>query len=684
MSSIGLGKPPVIYPTPLDNDRGSSGAAASGFSPSPSLNKSFSSPLIPKYNKRRVKKLGNKSVMAPKGASKMSFVNNGKDSASDNDVHGGRKDLNLDDNGVDPIKKMYVKDTEEYKLHLIRKIFLPKVSITSDIKDYLPALTSSGSVDIELYCFIGLLFKNFINEWYFKITENDEFISEVVDVMAHITRELETRVRKVRLEDFIFDHAPYILDNHQQFYNYCLDNLDSQYVQETTMNEAFDALNSHPALSMRFRQYHHSKGDGLNHRSSDDDINQNFTFNDSFYNETLREPRSDLEEVSRLEENYLGIISKGALALLLPVDVSDSDLARYFVRSVMANIVLRILTKQLSEPDIIYSILLGIFRSLNKDSDKSAEGQKHTKKEEIGEIPQTLKGKIVSVFRKVSHFIAYSTSTGSNQKQKLTRPPIAHRYIFQFLNNLFSFSTENPVLYVFMKYFALWFLSYNIEEIRHAEKMKTETIKTRSESSSSSASGNAEAASGVKGNSILPKSISAIVNANLFALKINQIIYNLFGKLVLQKFFQNAEFLASLVKTARHTIFPGDDKMGPPRKIPNDEEIEEMKIELFKLMKKKLPFWFKLLIFNEVGEAPINSESVFEDDEDMNNVFNDRKDKFKALVKTKTDYKFYRFIQSFQYQKFNKLMVYNLMDHFFLELFPEMRDLTPSVLERHD
>lgn len=777
MSSIGLGKPPVIYPTPLDNPDHSGGGGNTtpnrpgssriNFSPKlTSVNRSMSSPLISRYSKRRIKKLSNKAVFSSrtgynnsKGHKKNGSVGSASSgTATASSKYDGNRSIKRKDNIYQQlllsgnrhrINPIYIKDTEEYKLHLIRKIFLPKVPLDANVKDYLPALTSSSAVDVELYCFIGLLFKNFVNEWYFKITENDEFISEVIDVVAHITRNLESRVRAINYNDLILDYIPYILDHHRQLYCYCLDNLDSQYIQFTSMDEAFDAVNNHPALSLKFKQRPHKY-----ELSAEDELNYNFTFNETLYNETIDQPDYlAADEYNRLEENYLSMLSKGALALLLPVDVSDSELARYFVRSVMSNIVLSILTKQLSEPDIVYKILIQVFKAIGKPEKYVKEEEQESGKVPAGnlkrknnklhddqldaEIPATLKGRMVNFFRTVGHFIAYSTSldststssrgsndvinsgvSSSNSKKSTkheTQPPIVDRYLFNFLNNLFNFAIENPILYLIMKYFSLWFLSYNIEEILNVKKMSGD-LRNRSKSVSSAiSSGSADPQQqqqqqqGQRATSLIQNSISTIINSHLFAIKINKVIYNLFEKLVLQKFLKNDVFISSMIRLARNMIFPTDNQMGPPRKIPNDEELEEMKIELFILMKKNIPYWFKLFVFNEVGDdtddyekfhkeqeqqQKQNEEAIFADDDlhhrhhPKNLLGHDydttQHSKFRLLVKSKTDWKFYKFIESFKYQKFNKFLIYNLVDHLFLELFPEMKDLTPSLLEKHE
>lgn len=61
----------------------------------------------------------------------------------------------------------------------------------------LPALTSNAHVDLELYALIAVVFRDFVHKWYLQITNDVAFVEEVVVVIAHVTRALETRLRKV-------------------------------------------------------------------------------------------------------------------------------------------------------------------------------------------------------------------------------------------------------------------------------------------------------------------------------------------------------------------------------------------------------------------------------------------------------------------------------------------------------
>jgi hypothetical protein len=82
------------------------------------------------------------------------------------------------------------------------------------IEELLPPLTSSNDVDLQLYAIISVIVKEFIHTWYSKITPDHVFVNEVIQIIAHCTRALEQRLRKVDLEALLLDEIPELLEAH--------------------------------------------------------------------------------------------------------------------------------------------------------------------------------------------------------------------------------------------------------------------------------------------------------------------------------------------------------------------------------------------------------------------------------------------------------------------------------------
>lgn len=87
-------------------------------------------------------------------------------------------------------------------------------SDTKPLEDLLPPLTSSNAVDIEFYALIAVVLSNFVQVWYNRITPDQGFVGEIVQIIAHCTRGLEQRLRQVDLESLVFDELPNLLIEH--------------------------------------------------------------------------------------------------------------------------------------------------------------------------------------------------------------------------------------------------------------------------------------------------------------------------------------------------------------------------------------------------------------------------------------------------------------------------------------
>ena len=98
---------------------------------------------------------------------------------------------------------------------LIRRVLC---SATADknatIAELLPPLTSSNEADLEIYGLVAVIMREFVYVWYSKITPDQVFVDEIIKVIAHVTRGLEQRIRKLDLEALLFDEVPELLEAH--------------------------------------------------------------------------------------------------------------------------------------------------------------------------------------------------------------------------------------------------------------------------------------------------------------------------------------------------------------------------------------------------------------------------------------------------------------------------------------
>lgn len=87
-------------------------------------------------------------------------------------------------------------------------------SSPAPIEELLPPLTSRNDVDLQLYALLSIVLRDYVQSWYSKISPDETFVAEVVQVIAHCTRALEQRLRKVDLESLLLDELPELLDAH--------------------------------------------------------------------------------------------------------------------------------------------------------------------------------------------------------------------------------------------------------------------------------------------------------------------------------------------------------------------------------------------------------------------------------------------------------------------------------------
>jgi hypothetical protein len=102
---------------------------------------------------------------------------------------------------------------------LIRRTLYPQSiekgrSTPVPIEDVLPPLTSRNDVDLQLYALFAIILREFVQSWYSKITPDEDFVGEIIRIIAHITLALEQRLRDVDLESLLLDEIPELLDRH--------------------------------------------------------------------------------------------------------------------------------------------------------------------------------------------------------------------------------------------------------------------------------------------------------------------------------------------------------------------------------------------------------------------------------------------------------------------------------------
>jgi hypothetical protein len=106
------------------------------------------------------------------------------------------------------------EELDQRTLLLIRRVLCSHSPPSTPLEELLPALTSSSEIDVQLYAVIAIVVRDFILSWYGQISNDHAFIGEIIALIAHCTRALEERLRKVDLEVLLLDEVPTIIDAH--------------------------------------------------------------------------------------------------------------------------------------------------------------------------------------------------------------------------------------------------------------------------------------------------------------------------------------------------------------------------------------------------------------------------------------------------------------------------------------
>ncbi|KAK4123778.1 hypothetical protein N657DRAFT_645374 [Parathielavia appendiculata] len=212
---------------------------------------------------------------------------------------------------------------------LIRRILCPQQadkgkSSPTSIEGLLPPLTSRNDVDLQLYALIAIILRDFVQTWYAKITPDETFVAEIVQVIAHITRALEQRLREVDLESLLFDELPDLLEKHVTAYRVAHDPITQPPVR-TDPREIYHSLCPLPALSPV--------------------------------------PRSeDPESIAVQAENeaaYRQLLVYSSLAILLPTEDLQNSCLTALVGQIFSELILgNALANRLSEPWLIWELLI--------------------------------------------------------------------------------------------------------------------------------------------------------------------------------------------------------------------------------------------------------------------------------------------------------------------------------------
>ncbi|RYP32269.1 hypothetical protein DL767_005320 [Monosporascus sp. MG133] len=200
------------------------------------------------------------------------------------------------------------------------------------IEDLLPPLTSRNDVDLQLYALISIIIREFVQTWYAKITPDETFVAEIIQIIAHCTRALEQRLRKVDLESLLFDELPELLDAHIRAYRAAKNSAVRPPI-EANPHDVYHSLFPLPALSPVPRP------------------------------DDSKSIRTQAEN----ERTYRQLLAQGLLAILLPTEDLENPCLTALVGEILSELVIgNLIANKISEPWLIWEGLIILTRLAHK------------------------------------------------------------------------------------------------------------------------------------------------------------------------------------------------------------------------------------------------------------------------------------------------------------------------------
>ncbi|KAJ1961724.1 hypothetical protein GGI12_003083, partial [Dipsacomyces acuminosporus] len=179
---------------------------------------------------------------------------------------------------------------------------------------------SSSKVNASVSKLFSLILRDFVQEWYQKVTDDKEFVGEVSQQLVLVVNELERRCGKVDWVQFILFECPEIVHLHIRDSHQCMARLGTVYAgKETSLEAIFQSMQPHVALS--------SAAD------------------------------SELSYLRRLAQELLGV--------LMPSEFQTDEVVQHLLREILACAVLRNVVDAISDPNTLNE---GIIRGLGKYS----------------------------------------------------------------------------------------------------------------------------------------------------------------------------------------------------------------------------------------------------------------------------------------------------------------------------
>ncbi|PQK12471.1 hypothetical protein BB8028_0003g10880 [Beauveria bassiana] len=269
--------------------------------------------------------------------------------------------------------------SDKATLMLIRRVLCPQKlgekdrDVATPIEELLPSLTSRNDVDLQLYAFLAIIIREFVQAWYNKITPDETFVAEALQVIAHCSRALEQRFRTLDVESLVLDEIPDLLDRHISAYRTSHDPVSQEPVA-VDPRQVYHALCPLPQLSPVPR-----KGD-----------------------------QRSIEEQKENESAYRQLLVQAVLAILLPTEDLENPCLTAIVGQIFSELIVgNIIAGKASQPWLLYESICIAGRVLGEKKTRATQRMvsgRHTPPVNSKGKTERMKWSAQAIFLTIVHF----------------------------------------------------------------------------------------------------------------------------------------------------------------------------------------------------------------------------------------------------------------------------------------
>ena len=199
---------------------------------------------------------------------------------------------------------------------LARRLLFPHLRPDAEVPPLLSSPDLPAELNAEIYDFIALALRAFVNPWWTKISRYDkEFLVQINQIATQVIRSLEVRLSNTDLSPLIFRDLPTLITQHYEDYRLASFKLNTSY-----------SIGGAASLPQLFHQF---------------------------------QPHMAVSADGSINEDYLRQSVDFILKACIPPEDYDPDAERYMTREVILKVLMGVIPR-ISQPWFIHKLALDL------------------------------------------------------------------------------------------------------------------------------------------------------------------------------------------------------------------------------------------------------------------------------------------------------------------------------------